>query len=263
MANNTYRKKKNNVGEWYSFFFVIFLALLIRFFVMELFFVPTGSMKATILENDYVFSTKYSYGYSDYSLPLNLNIFKDRIFESKPQRGDVVIFKPPHDEFHPRYVKRLIGLPGDEIQLINDVIHINGTPISREEVGEFVSEEEENYRKYKEILPNGVTYFSYKLKNSDNPFGNTEIFYVPENHYFLMGDNRDQSNDSRVNLGFVPFKNFIAKARFIIFSTKEKLFLDNVSVVDQIFKLTPICRFTKWIKSIRCDRLFKNFSNYE
>jgi signal peptidase I len=218
---------------------------------MELFFVPTSSMKATILENDYVFSTKYSYGYSDYSLPFDLGFFKDRIFAVRPIRGDIIIFKPPNDEIHPRYVKRLIGMPGDKIHLSDDVIYINDVAIKREFISDFISETNVIYNKYQETLPNGVTYFSYKLKNSDNPFGNTKIFYVPENEYFFMGDNRDESNDSRVQLGFVPFKNFIAKARFIIFSTKEKLFVDDIGILDQIL------RFGKWITSIRYERLFK------
>lgn len=245
--------KKTPIQEFASFIFVIFLALMIRFFVMENFFVPTGSMKATVLENDYIFSTKYSYGYSNYSLPFSPNIFNDRILASQPQRGDIVVFRPPNN-MDIRYIKRLIGLPGDKIQLINDVVYINDKAIDRTEVGTYTSEEGRSYIKYKEILPNGVNYFSYKLKQNDrlleNQYGNTEIFYVPEGKYFFLGDNRDESNDSRIELGFVPFKNFIAKGQFIYFSTKEKLWQSDIGIINQIFRVGT------WLASIRFNRLF-------
>ncbi|MCC8415953.1 MAG: signal peptidase I [Rickettsia endosymbiont of Gnoriste bilineata] len=245
--------KKTPIQEFVSFIFVIFLALMIRFFVMENFFVPTGSMKATVLENDYIFSTKYSYGYSNYSLPFSPNIFNDRILASQPQRGDIVVFRPPNN-MDIRYIKRLIGLPGDKIQLINDVVYINDKAIDRTEVGTYTSEQGRSYIKYKEILPNGVNYFSYKLKQNDrllaNQYGNTEIFYVPEGKYFFLGDNRDESNDSRIELGFVPFKNFIAKGQFIYFSTKEKLWQSDIGIINQIFRVGT------WLASIRFNRLF-------
>ena len=221
-SNNT----KTAVQEWKSFVSVIAIALLIRILVMEPFTVPTGSMKATILENDYLFCTKYSYGYSNYSLSFFdfINLFKGRIFAREPERGDIVVFRPPNN-MSIRYIKRLIGLPGDKVQLIDDVIYINDKKIDRVEVGTYTSEEGRKYLKFKETLPNGKTYFSYKLVPalgtiSNHDYGNTNIFYVPEGKYFFLGDNRDQSNDSRIDLGFVPFENFIAKAQFIWFSTK-------------------------------------------
>jgi signal peptidase I len=247
--------KKNQLKELGSFILVIFVALIIRTFVMELFFVPTASMKATVLENDYIFSTKYSYGFSKYSFPFSPSIFDGRILASSPQRGDIIIFRPPNN-MSIRYVKRLIGLPGDQVQLINDLIYINDVAIERHEVGSYISETGKNYLKYQEILPNGANYFSYKLKDTNkflvNNYGNTEKFYVPEGKYFFLGDNRDESNDSRIDLGFVPFENFIAKGQFVIFSTKEQLWQSDIGVINQILRIGT------WLASIRFDRLFSS-----
>ncbi len=249
----TVSNKKIQIKEYLSFISTIFLALMIRFFVMELFFVPTGSMKASILENDYIFATKYSYGYSNYSFPFSPNILVNRILASHPQRGDVIVFRPPHN-MNVRYIKRLIGLPGDKVQLINDVLYINDKAIKRDKCGIYTSEEGKNYIKYKETLPNGVSYFSYKLKQNNhllmNIHGNTEKFSLPEGQYFFLGDNRDESNDSRIDLGFVPFKNFIAKGQFVIFSTKEKLWQNNIGIIDQILRVGT------WFISIRFNRIF-------
>lgn len=233
-----------------SLLFVIFLALVIRIFIMEPFCVPTGSMKATILENDYIFSTKYSYGYSKQSFPFSPNIFSGRILSSSPNRGDIIVFRSPND-METRLIKRLIGLPGDKIQLINDVIYINDKPIKRQEVGTFIDEDGKEYKKYNETLPNGVSYLSYKLDDLSY-YGNTPVFYVPEDKYFFLGDNRDNSRDSRVDLGFVPFENFIAKAQFIWFSTKQTLWNKDMSI--EVF----IPKFMSWLKSIRGYRIFKN-----
>lgn len=250
-------KESVNKSELLSLLYVVILALIIRTLIFEPFFVPTGSMKLTVLEGDYIFSTKYSYGYSNYSIPFNPDIFKGRILASAPERGDIVIFRPPMD-MERRYIKRLIGLPGDKIQLINNLIYINDKPIHREEVGELKGENGEFYKKYKEILPNGVSYFSYKLdleKNnilSENKYSNTEIFYVPSDKYFFLGDNRDGSNDSRIDLGFVPFQNFIAKGQFILFSTEEFFWLENTGITDIFSRIWP------WLSSIRFHRLFKS-----
>ena len=241
------------VNEWLSLLYVIIFALMIRIFLVELFFVPTGSMKHTILEGDYIFSTKYSYGFSKYSFPFSPPIFKGRILATQPERGDIIIFRPPH-RMDMRYVKRLIGMPGDKIKLTDDLLYINDKPIKREEVGEVVSEHNNIYKKFKETLPNGVSYHSYTLANSDTPhrFSNTETFYVPKDKYFFLGDNRDESNDSRIDLGFVPFENFIAKSQFILFSTKEFLWLDGGNIT-QIFT-----RLWTWVSNVRWNRMFAN-----
>lgn len=246
-------KKESTKSEFKSLLLVVMLAMLVRTFVIELFVVPTASMKATILNNEYIFSTKYSYGYSKYSIPFSPDLFNGRIFASSPERGDIIIMRPPHD-MSTRYIKRLIGLPGDKIQIINDILHINDVSISRKMVGKFIDEEGVEYIKFKETLPNGLSHFSYKLKKSDFIFkhehSNFGPYIIPEGHYFFLGDNRDESGDSRAQLGVVPFDNLIAKAQFIVFSTKEVLWDSNIGIVDQIL------RFGTWLSSIRFNRLF-------
>jgi len=246
-------KVSNLKGEVKSLILVVILAMMIRTFVIELFYVPTCSMKATILEGDYIFSTKYSYGFSKYSIPFNPDLFNGRIFASTPARGDIIVMRPPHD-MSTRYIKRLLGLPGDKVQVINDVTYINDNPIDRVEVGKFISEEGREYVKYRETLTSGVSFFTYKLKSIDllskEDHSNFGPYEIPNDHYFFMGDNRDQSGDSRYQLGMVPFENFIAKAQFILFSTKEALWLEGLGPIDQL------ARFGTWIASIRFNRLF-------
>jgi signal peptidase I len=241
--------------EFASLMLMIIFALLIRTFCIELFYVPTGSMKANILEGDYVFSTKYDYGYSIYSIPFNPDIFKGRIFASSPKHGDVVIMRPPHN-MQERYIKRLLGLPGDKIEIINDLIYINDVPIKRVEIGNYVDEAGIVYRKFKEVLPNGCSYFSYKIKYPRNNYlidrSNFGPYIVEPDHYFFLGDNRDNSGDSRYQLGTVPFENFIAKGRFIFFSTETALWDSKETFWGQIQ------RVGKWIKSIRFNRFFHN-----
>jgi signal peptidase I len=251
---NTKTTLKEEIG---SFLFLIFIALMIRTLVIEPFFIPSTSMKSTLLVGDYLFSTKYSYGYSRYSMIfIQPDFWKGRILATPPKQGDIVIFRPPH-AMHTRYIKRLIGLPGDKIQLINNVVYINDKQVKREYVGTF-SDEGGSYKQYIETLPNGVKYGILQLVESQDQrifnrrFANTEIFYVPKDSYFFMGDNRDQSGDSRAELGFVPFENFIAKAQFIFFSTAEFLWLNDGTVLDQIAQVYH------WITSIRFDRIFKN-----
>jgi signal peptidase I len=237
-----------------SLILVATVAMIIRLFILELFYVPTCSMKATILEGDYIFSTKYSYGYSKYSLPFSPNLFSGRIFAMQPSRGDVVVMRPPHD-MSTRYIKRLIALPGDKVQIINDVTYINDVPIHRVEVGKFVSEEGNQYIKYKEKMSNNVSFFTYKMKPtggafSQNDNSNFGPYEVPDGHYFFIGDNRDQSGDSRYQLGMVPFENLIAKAQFVFFSAKESIWPVEGGYVKQ--SENP----WKWLSSIRFNRLF-------
>lgn len=241
-------------SEIKSLVLVVCIAFMIRIFVIELFFVPTGSMKETILENDYIFSTKYSYGYSKYSLPFSPNLFSGRIFASEPQRGDIIIMRPPHN-METRYIKRLIALPNDKIEIIDDVTYINDIPLPRREMGTILNEQGEEFIKYRETLPNGLNFYTYKMKNAKLPVdrdrSNFGPVIVPEGEFFFMGDNRDDSGDSRYQLGFVPFEYLIAKAQFILFSTKEVLWSPNLGLVDQL------AQFGSWIVSIRFNRLFK------
>jgi len=246
-------KKESVKSEITSLLLVILLALSIRTFVVELFFVPTTSMQATILKNDYILSTKYNYGFSKYSLPFSPDLFKGRFFSSIPKRGDIIIMRPPHD-MNTRYIKRLIGLPGEKIEIKKDVTYINDKPIKRIKVSEYFDEDNQEYVKYKETMQNGLSFYTYKLKKLDekpeNIHSNFGPCIIPNGYFFFMGDNRDQSGDSRYQLGFVPFENLIAKAQFIFLSTKEVLWKEELGVVDQL------SRFWTWLSSIRFNRLF-------
>lgn len=236
--------KENIKSEIKSILLLVLLGLAIRIFVIELFFVPTGSMQLTILKNDYIFSTKYSYGFSRYSIPYSPDIFSGRIFASSPERGDIVILRPPHD-MDTRYIKRLIGLPGDKIEIKKDITYINDEPVERVKMGTHISEDNVEYTKYRETLPNGLSFNSYKTKSPESVSGddhsNFGPYIIPEGHFFFLGDNRDDSGDSRYQLGFVPFENFIAKAQFIYFSSKEKWWDGDHGFIDQM------ARFWLWI----------------
>ncbi|MCP5369274.1 MAG: signal peptidase I [Rickettsiaceae bacterium] len=242
----------STTSEIKSLLVIILLALCIRTFLLEIFYVPTGSMKETILEGDYIFSTKYNYGFSRYSFPFSPNLFKGRVFANKPTPGDVIIMRPPHD-MNTRYIKRLIGMPGDKIEIINDLIYINDKPIVRTLDGSIISENGEKFLRFKETLPNGVSYFIYQPPQNDfflTENTNFGPYHIEEGKYFFLGDNRYNSADSRYKLGTVPFENFIAKGQFIIFSSAIPLWDSNLGIKDQI------TRIWDWIKSIRLSRSF-------
>jgi signal peptidase I len=203
----------------------LILALLVRIFLFQPFNIPSGSMIPTLLVGDYLFVSKYSYGYSRYSFPFGPDLFSGRIWAKEPDRGDVVVFKLPRDN-ETDYIKRVIGLPGDEIQMIHGVLHINGEAVKKERVDDFVvrdaSGRERHMARYMETLPNGVTYPVLDLVN-EGIADNTDVYKVPENHFFMMGDNRDNSTDSRFlsEVGYVPFENLVGKAQIIFFSIDE------------------------------------------
>jgi signal peptidase I len=197
----------------------LLIALVIRTLLFQPFSIPSGSMKATLLVGDYLFVSQFSYGYSRYSLPLSPPLFSGRIFGKAPERGDVAVFRLPRDP-STDYIKRVIGLPGDRIQMVGGLLHINGAPVRRERVADFADDEDNIVvRRWRETLPNGVSYET--LDREDNGFlDDTEEYVVPPDHYFMMGDNRDNSVDSRVlsAVGYVPFENFIGRAQIIFFS---------------------------------------------
>lgn len=254
MSNNSNLENKISVkNEIKSLFFVIIIAILIRVFLIEFFYVPTGSMKDTIFIGDYIFSTKFSYGYSNYSIPFSPDLFKERVFPELPNRGDIVIFRPTEEIKEDRFIKRLIGLPGDIIQIIDDVIYINDVPIERKSLGKVTDEEGNIYEKFEEILPGGVKYHAYYEEGKEPKIlkflANYGPVYVQPGHYFFLGDNRYNSNDSRFDLGIVPFKNFIAKAHYVVFSTASELW-GGKNIREQFN------RIINWPLSIRFSRMF-------
>ncbi|GIK82186.1 MAG: signal peptidase I [Pseudorhodoplanes sp.] len=203
----------------------LIIALVIRTFLFQPFNIPSGSMKATLLVGDYLFVSKYSYGYSRYSIPFSPPLFFGRILSSDPERGDIAVFRLPKDD-STDYIKRVIGLPGDRVRMIDGLLHINGQPVKRERIDDYIETEETpratRVKRWRETLPNGVSYTTLDL--IDNGFyDNTQEYVVPSGHYFMMGDNRDNSTDSRVlsQVGYVPLDNFVGRAQLIFFSVAE------------------------------------------
>ncbi|MVA26629.1 signal peptidase I [Agrobacterium vitis] len=220
------------------------LAMVIRTVLFQPFTIPSGSMMPTLLVGDYIFVNKFSYGYSKYSLPFSLDLFSGRILASEPKRGDVVVFRfPPNPDID--YIKRLVGLPGDRIQVTDGVLLVNGKPIPKVPDGTFTSDYRMDAGRdvpvFRETLDNGVNYDT--LDEVQNSAGdNTREFTVPAGHYFMMGDNRDNSADSRFDVGMVPAENLIGRASVIFFS------LGNNTSFREIWK---------WPSNMRWDRLFK------
>jgi signal peptidase I len=206
-------------------FHALIIALVIRTFLFQPFNIPSGSMIPTLLIGDYLFVSKYSYGYSHYSLPFSPPIFSGRMFGSEPSRGDVVVFRLPKDD-SVDYIKRVIGLPGDRIQMVGGVLHINGQPVKRERMSDYVTDEDgggpKRIKRWRETLPNGVSYTTLDLVENGF-YDNTPVYTVPAGQFFMMGDNRDNSTDSRVvsQVGYVPFDNIIGRAQIIFFSIGE------------------------------------------
>ena len=199
--------------------YAILIALGIRSFLFEPFHIPSGSMIPTLLVGDYLFVEKYAYGYSHFSFPFSPNLFSGRIFGSDPDRGDVVVFKLPSDT-STDYIKRIVGLPGDHIQMKEGVLWINGQPVKRERVADYLDEDGRAVTQYIETLPNGVSHPILEMNGDNGPLDNTDEFVIQPGHYFAMGDNRDDSLDSRTpHVGQVPAENLVGRAILIFFST--------------------------------------------
>ncbi|WP_072397039.1 signal peptidase I [Hyphomicrobium sp. CS1GBMeth3] len=202
------------------------IAMVVRVFFYQPFNIPSGSMKSTLLIGDYLFVSKLAYGYSRFSFPFSPNIFSGRVLASEPKRGDVAVFRLPQDQ-SVDYIKRVVGLPGDEVQMRDGTLYINGTAVPKVFQDEFANVECDPYfrhcrrvvyKRYEETLPDGGPTYSVLDLESDGEFDNTEVFKVPAGHYFMMGDNRDNSSDSRASVGYVPFENFVGRAEIIFFS---------------------------------------------
>lgn len=219
------------------------IALVVRTFAYEPFNIPSGSMVPTLLVGDYLFVSKFSFGYSRHSLPFSLPLIGGRIAFTEPERGDISVFKLPLDN-KTDYIKRLIGLPGDRIQLKAGILHINGAPVKRRRIEDFITHHGNGrttrIAQYIETLPNGREHPILEVTD-DGPFNNTPVYTVPAGHYFAMGDNRDRSSDSRFrDVGFVPRENLIGRAEFLFFS------IDG-----------SVWEFWKWPSSIRFSRIFE------
>lgn len=220
-------------SAWFSrWYCVIVLAVLLplaissttRWFLWEPFDLPSGSMKPALQVGDMVFVSKYAYGYSPRTLPFSLGLFPLPSFGNEPARGDIVVFKSPRDN-RTDYIKRIIGLPGDRIQVLGGILHINDQAVARREVTNAPEDEDVDFRgqklqRYIEELPGGVSYPI--LEASDNGFlDNTRPYEIPEGHYFAMGDNRDNSRDSRTT-GFIPRENLVGRLSLILSNGKER-----------------------------------------
>ena len=238
------KSKSSFLNNVKSISLAIFIALLIRSFVAEPFNIPSGSMKPNLLVGDFIFVSKWSYGYSRHSLPFSIPLIYGKIFSKLPKRGDIAVFKTPYDN-RTDYIKRIIGLPGDKIKVINGEILINDNLIVRKKINDFIDIDKlgnsKRLRKYKEY------FFDMEvnvLDIMDNGIAdNTQLYIVPKNHFFVMGDNRDNTQDSRFlkKVGYVPIENLVGKAQYIFFSLENSRFFE----------------IWKWPRSIRYERLMQ------
>ncbi len=224
--------------------YALCIALFIRIFLYQPFNIPSGSMIPTLLVGDYLFVAKYEYGLSRHSFPFSPHIFEGRIMGSEPERGDVAVFKLPSDG-RTDYIKRIIGLPGDRVQIRDGVLYINDKEVKRERLEDYVTKDRfgnaVTVRQFRETLPNGVTYVTHDLIDRGRA-DNTTTFVVPAGYFFAMGDNRDNSTDSRFpTVGYIPFENFVGKAEVIFFSTDGS---------SQLWKIW------KWFSATRWERIF-------
>jgi signal peptidase I len=242
-------KAKRKAGGWVenikTIVYAGLIAVGIRTLAYEPFNIPSGSMIPTLLVGDYLFVSKYSYGYSHFSLPFSPDLFAGRIFGRLPKRGDVAVFKYPRDTTTD-YIKRIVGLPGDRIQVTQGQLYINGVLVPREPAGEYVTDDDGIHmvlRRYLETLPNGVKHYILKATD-EGEMNNTQEYLVPPDHVFAMGDNRDNSADSRFanGVGYVPIENLVGRAEILFFS------------VDAEY---PLWEVWEWPFEIRWNRLMR------
>jgi signal peptidase I len=241
---------KNEEGGLWETIKVIIQALLIAVVVRTVLFqpfnIPSGSLIPTLLIGDYLFVSKYSYGYSKHSIPFSPPVFSGRLMGSEPKRGDIAVFKLPKDN-STDYIKRVIGLPGDKIKVIGGVLHINGKPVQRQQAEDYQTVDEWGRAtavpRYRETLPDGAAYYTIELKGDRGYYDNTDEYTVQPGHYFMMGDNRDNSTDSRdASVGQVPAENLVGRAEIIFFSIDEQ---------------ASLWRPWEWPHRIRWNRIFE------
>ena len=232
-----------------TLFYALIIAIIIRSLLIQPFYIPSSSMEPNLLVGDRIFVTKYSYGYSKHSFPFSPPLFKERILDNEPKRGDVIVFKTPADN-RTDYIKRLIGLPGDTIKFIDSNLYVNNSEIIKTKISEtdeiFCGSQKINVITFQEQLSNNKSYNSVYLKNF--PFQNSDTFKVPKDHFFFLGDNRDCSKDSRFlsSVGYVHKNNLVGKAQFIFFSSDRSK--------GSIFAIW------KWNKSLRLNRFFRRIN---
>ena len=239
-------KKNTIVDNIKTLLFALIIAIIIRSLLIQPFYIPSSSMELNLLVGDRLFVTKYSYGYSKHSFPFSPPIFKDRIFERKPQRGDIIVFKTPSDN-RTDYIKRLIGLPGDTVQFIDGDLYLNNNQIFKTLISNkeklYCGNQKIDVSIFEEKLPNNRSFLvSYR---NDISFKDTDKYIVPDNHYFFLGDNRDCSKDSRFlsEVGYVHKDNLVGTAQMLFFSSNSR--------EGSIFQVW------KWPKILRYDRFFK------
>lgn len=241
----TENHKKWTDGWGFLIIVCVLLPLALRSVFYAPFHIPSGSMKPNLLIGDYIFVNKYAYGFSKYSFPFSPDLFEGRIADDggkkRPERGEILVFRLPSDT-RVDYVKRLVGLPGDRLQVKGGVLYINGEPLPREKMDSFTDEDEEGRKititRYQETLPDGKSY-QVLDQVERGALDNTPEYVVPAKHYFFMGDNRDNSQDSRVlsTVGYVPEENIVGRADIIFFSISA-----------------PFWQFWRWFDSVRADR---------
>jgi len=239
-------KKNYWLENFKTFFIAILIALTLRTFAFEPFSIPSGSMKPTLLEGDYLFVSKYSFGYSKHSFPMSFPSFSGRVLGKYPERGDVAVFKFTQNT-RIDYIKRIVGLPGDTVQVVDGILYLNNIAIKRKSKGTWRAKDRNNimqtYNRYEENLSDN---FIYDVLDAtpNGMLDNTDIYTVPAGHIFAMGDNRDQSSDSRIlsQLGFIPFDHLVGKAQIIFYSRDRS---------------EPLWKLWLWPSSVRLERIFK------